>query len=267
MKLLNNIFSLDGRTAIITGAAGFLGNKICDTLSELGANLIMIDKEKNKKSESLLKKFKNKYKKQKFNFLYANFLIEQDIKKLILELNKFKNISILVNNAAYSPPKNSTGYLEPFEKQSLKIWQNSFDVNLKSVFEIIQALSKNLKKNSPSSIINISSIYGVYAPDLSIYKGTNMHNPASYATSKAGLVQLTKWLSKVLSPKVRVNSISAGGILRGQNKKFIRAYSNKTSLKRMAKEDDFVGIIALLASDASEYITGQNIIVDGGWGV
>jgi len=93
-----------------------------------------------------------------------------------------------------------------------------------------------------------------------------MQNPACYAASKAGLIQLTKWLSKILSPKINVNSISLGGILRGQNKKFIRAYSKKTSIKRMASEDDFVGIIALLASDASGYITGQNIIVDGGWG-
>ena len=264
--MLNNIFSLKGRTAIVTGATGFLGHKICYTLSELGANLIMIDKEKNKKAELLLKKFKNKYKKQNFNFLSADFLIEQDMQKLLLNLKKFKNISILINNAAYTPPKNATGYLEPFEKQSTKMWQNSFDVNLKSVFEITQAMSKELKKNSPSSIVNISSIYGVYAPDLSIYKGTKMQNPASYAASKAGLIQLTKWLSKTLSPKINVNSISLGGILRGQNKKFIRAYSKKTSIKRMANEEDIVGIIALLASDASDYITGQNIIVDGGWG-
>ena len=94
-----------------------------------------------------------------------------------------------------------------------------------------------------------------------------MANPASYAAAKAGLIQFTKWLSKTVGPSIRVNSISPGGIYRKQPRKFVNAYVKKTSLKRMAKESDFDGIILLLASDASNYITGQNIIVDGGWGV
>ena len=181
-------------------------------------------------------------------------------------MKKNKDISILINNAAFVPNKGSRGYIEPFSKQSVKMWENAFDVNLKSVFQITQCIENILKRNAPSSIINISSIYGTYAPDLTIYKGTKMHNPASYAATKAGMINFTKWLSKVLSPKVRVNCISPGGIFRNQPKKFVKAYTKKTALNRMAKENDFVGIIALLSSDASSYITGQNIIVDGGWG-
>ena len=93
-----------------------------------------------------------------------------------------------------------------------------------------------------------------------------MSNPAAYSAAKSGLIQLTKWLAKTIGPETRVNAISPGGIFRNQPKKFVKAYTKKTALNRMAKENDFVGIIALLSSDASSYITGQNIIVDGGWG-
>ena len=92
-----------------------------------------------------------------------------------------------------------------------------------------------------------------------------MNNPAAYASAKAGLIQFTKWLSKTLGPNIRANAISPGGIFRNQPKKFVKAYTKKTALNRMAKESDFVGIIALLSSDASSYITGQSIICDGGW--
>ena len=123
-----------------------------------------------------------------------------------------------------------------------------------------------MKKSKNATIINVSSIYGVYSPDLEIYQGTKLGNSAAYAAAKAGLIQLTKWLSKALAPRIRVNCISPGGIFRDQPKKFVKAYIKKTSIKRMAKEDDLMGVFAFLASDASAYVTGQNIIVDGGWG-
>lgn len=103
-------------------------------------------------------------------------------------------------------------------------------------------------------------------PDWKIYKGTKIGNSSAYASAKGGLIQLTKWMSSTLAPKVRVNSISPGGIIRNQPKKFINSYKNKILLRRMATEEDFMGIIAYLASDASSYVTGQNIIIDGGWG-
>ena len=145
-------------------------------------------------------------------------------------------------------------------------WDYCFEISLTSVFEIIKGLTPILNKNKGSSIINISSIYGVYGPDWDIYKGTKMHNPAAYAAAKAALINLTKWLSKTIGPEIRVNSISPGGIFNNQNKKFIKAYVKKTALKRMARTNDFIGVISLLSSEASSYITGQNIIVDGGWG-
>ena len=117
------------------------------------------------------------------------------------------------------------------------------------------------------SIVNISSIYGTYAPDYSIYKDTKINNPAAYSVSKAGLTYLSKWLASSLAPKIRINSISPGGIFRNQDKKFVKKYIEKTLLKRMATEDDIAGCVAFLLSSLSSYITGQDIIVDGGWGI
>ena len=117
------------------------------------------------------------------------------------------------------------------------------------------------------SIINMASIYGSYGPDYELYRDTTMGNPAAYAASKGGLVQLTRWLATTLAPAVRVNSISPGGVFRSQPEIFVERYKKRTPLGRMATEDDFRGAIAYLASDLAAYVTGQNLAVDGGWGV
>ena len=131
----------------------------------------------------------------------------------------------------------------------------------------MQGLTPLLRKSKGANIINIGSTYGTWAPDHSLYEGTSMGNPAAYASSKAGLIQLTKWLSTTLASSIRVNAISPGGVLRSQPQIFVKKYKARTPLKRMAKEDDFRGAIAYLASDLSSYVTGQNLAVDGGWGV
>ena len=124
-----------------------------------------------------------------------------------------------------------------------------------------------LKAAEGASIINIASIYGMYGPDWRLYEGTSMGNPAAYGASKGGLIQLTRWLATTIAPSVRVNAISPGGVFRNQPEAFVQRYEAKTPLGRMATEDDFIGIIAFLASDLSKYVTGQNHLVDGGWGI
>ena len=118
-----------------------------------------------------------------------------------------------------------------------------------------------------ASVINIGSIYGMFGPDLSIYEDTELNNPAAYSASKGGLIQLSRWLSTVLAPKIRVNCISPGGILRNQPEIFVKRYVDKTPLKRMGSESDIAGAVVYLASDLSSWVTGQNLVVDGGWGV
>ena len=141
------------------------------------------------------------------------------------------------------------------------------EVNLTAVFDLCQGLIPLLKNAEGASIINIASIYGEYGPDWSLYKGTNMTNPAAYGASKGGLIQFTRWLSTTIAPHVRVNAVSPGGIFRSQPDKFVSRYEARTPMARMAIEDDFRGVVAYLSSDLSKYMTGQNLTVDGGWGV
>ena len=262
--MINNLFSLKGRLALVTGAFGYLGEKISETLALQGADIVLMDRLKNSTNLKKLHKMKKKFPNQKFYYYSIDFSKKKQRSKMIKSLKKFKNLSIVINNAAFTDGR--PGYVEPFLKQTMDAWDYCIDVSLTTVFEICKELAPILKRNKNSSIINISSIYGVYGPDWSIYRGTKMSNPAAYSVAKSGLIQLTKWLSKTIGPETRVNAISPGGIFRNQPKKFVKAYIKKTALNRMAKESDFVGIIAFLSSDASSYITGQNIIVDGGWG-
>ena len=124
-----------------------------------------------------------------------------------------------------------------------------------------------LQKSDHASVINIGSIYGSYGPDWRLYESTEMGNPAAYSSSKGGLLQFTRWLATSVAPLVRVNAVSPGGIYRKQNEKFVEKYSLRTPLGRMGTEDDLRGAVAYLASDLSRYVTGQNLEVDGGWGV
>ena len=128
-----------------------------------------------------------------------------------------------------------------------------------------KGLYPKLKQSGHGSIINVASIYGISGPDYSLYEDTAMGNPAAYAASKGGLLQLTRWLATTLAPEVRVNAISPGGVFRNQPEIFVARYRNRTPLQRMAVEDDFKGVMAYLVSDLSSYVTGQNMIVDGGW--
>jgi len=180
---------------------------------------------------------------------------------------RFGRLDVLINNAGFVGTTDVTGWVTDFEKQSVATWKRALDVNLTSVFALTQAFTPLLRASGHGSVINVSSIYGSYGPDLSLYDGTAMGNPAAYAASKGGMNQLTRWLSTVLAPEIRVNTISPGGVERGQPKLFQERYSERTPLKRMATEEDFKGAVAFLASDMSRYVTGQDLLVDGGWGV
>lgn len=263
MYILNKLFNLKGRTSIITGASGFLAEKISYILADLGSDLILITRN-NKFINRYDEKIKKKYPKTKIRKIKCDLSKEKQRKELIKKLNNQK-INILINNATFKD-NNLIGYASKFKNQSVKKWRESLEVNLTAVFHLSQGFSNNLIKSGNGSIINVSSIYGLYSPDWDIYRGVKLGNSSAYASAKAGVIQLTKWLSSTLSPNVRVNCISPGGIARNQPKKFVNAYTKKTLLKRMAKEEDLIGAFAYLASDASSYVTGQNIIVDGGWG-
>jgi NAD(P)-dependent dehydrogenase (short-subunit alcohol dehydrogenase family) len=141
----------------------------------------------------------------------------------------------------------------------------ALEVNLTAPFILTQACAPMLTVSGHGSVINIGSIYGIVGPYKSLYAGTTLGNPAAYAASKGGLLQLTRWLATMLAPDVRVNAITVGGVWRNQPEDFHRRYKKKTPLNRMAVEEDLKGAVAFLASDLSAYVTGHNLVVDGGW--
>jgi len=255
MNNINKITNLKGKTALVTGAAGYLGKKIVAALDELGANLIVTDISK----ESL-----KLYNKKKYKIISCDLSNESERNKFIKKITK---LDILINNAAYVGTSNLKGWNTEFKNQNVDTWREAIEVNLTTPFHLIKDFSDLLKKGNNSSVINISSIYGHVAPDYSIYKGTKMNNPAAYAISKAGINQLTKWSASTLSPKVRVNTISIGGIFRNQDKKFIKKYVSRTLLGRMANETDIIGGVIYFSTDLSNYVTGQNLFIDGGFTV
>ena len=255
------LLDFSNKTTLITGATGNLGVQLSKNFANLGSDLILVDLYKNK-----LKKLSRELSEQtnsKINYFACDLGNENARKKLISSL-KNQRVDTLINNAAFTGEKNLKGWNENFRNQSVNAWRECLEINLISIFHLTQGLFKNLEMSKNSKVVNVGSIYAHVPPDWSIYENTDMTNPAAYGASKAALLNLTQWLS-TLSKKVRINSVSPGGILRNQPNNFIQRYENKTSLGRMASEDDVVGVIIFLSSDLSNYVTGQDIRVDGGF--
>ena len=251
---------------LITGASGHIGSAIAEDFAKNNSDLILVDL-----CEKDLSKLKMKLAK-KYNInIYifdCDLGIETQLDSLVKKISKeFKIIDTIINSIGMVGTDNMTGWNTSYKNQARDSWQKCLDVNLSSIFFLVKNLYKKMHKSRNPSIVNISSMYGIIGPDWDLYDGTEINNPAAYSVSKAGLIHMTKWLASTLSPKIRVNCISPGGVQRNQSKKFIKKYESRTLLKRMATENDIVGPVRFLASPAASYITGENLIVDGGWTV
>tara|TARA_B100001123_G_C15248827_1_gene1002011 strand:- start:958 stop:1704 length:747 start_codon:yes stop_codon:yes gene_type:complete len=235
---------------LITGADSYIARELLNKLNINKSRLILIDL-----------KFKKKNKNKNIDYYEVDFLDENKFNKIInLIKKKYPRINKIINIAGF------TGDLIAKSKNKIS-WKEIYQVNLYSVKKICTELKSNLIKSKDSAILNVSSIYGQITPKFDIYNGSEITNFFDYSSSKSSLIYLTFWLAKKLSPKIRVNCISPGGIVRKQSKTFIKKYSSKTLLKRMAKEEDIVWPIIFLISNSSKYVTGQNLIVDGGFSI
>jgi NAD(P)-dependent dehydrogenase (short-subunit alcohol dehydrogenase family) len=265
MTTIKTLMNLSGRRALITGAAGGLGRVMSQTLAELGADLVLLDRPNTRLAE-LANELTDAWS-VKTVIKHCDLEIQEQRKSLITEMSQEYKLDILINNAAFVGTSDLAGWAVPFAEQSIETWRRAMEVNLTAVFHLCQGMVPLLRASGQGCIINIGSIYGEFGPDWSLYEGTSMSNPAAYAASKGGLLQLTRWLATTLAPEIRVNAISPGGIARGQATEFVKRYEARTPLRRMATEDDFRGIVAFLASDMSLYMTGNNVSVNGGWGI
>ena len=269
-KIISKLFDLEGRNIVITGASGLLGSQYANILSSAGANIILLDINtvKNEKLKStLVKKYKNKI--SAYTLDISNQTEVNKISKKVIK--DFKKIDGLINNAAYTTKgakEKSDNAFGTFENFPIDIWQKSLDINLSGVFFCSQAFGKIMAKQGKGVIVNIASTYGLVGADQRIYGKSGLNLPISYAATKGAIVNFTRYLAAYWHGKnIRVNTLSPGGVMDKtyQEKSFIKKYSDKTILGRMANKDEYNGAMLFLISDASSYMTGANLVVDGGW--
>lgn len=261
---MRDLGDLSGRVALITGAAGHLGAAIGDALAELGAAVAVLDVSADAceaEAQRLAKVHGSRTMALPLDLEKADSL------RIVPEAvrSQLGRLDILVNNAALVGTMPLDGWAVPLAEQSLATFRRALEVNLTAAFALTQVCAPSLAASGHGSVVNVLSIYALVGPDRRLYEGTAIDSPAAYAASKGGLLQLTRWFATVLAPDIRVNAITPGGIFRDTKDPFLSRYVDRTPLKRMATEEDFKGAFAFLASGLSEYVTGQNLIVDGGW--
>ena len=260
------VFDISGKVIVLTGSAGRVGSHFSHTLANAGANLVLIDKDR--KVVNLKKQMEKKFEVKIFAVV-GDITKKQDVKKITNIIQKeFGHVDVLINNAHYVPrthPKRDV----PLEEFPLKLWDLTIRSNLNGLFLMCQEIGKIMIKQKKGIIVNISSIYGITGTDQRIYGKSRLNSPAFYSATKGAMVNLTKYLASSWKDyNIRVNTLTLGGIFDEKlhtNKEFVKNYSNKTMIGRMANVDDFDGALLFLTSNASKYMTGSNIIIDGGW--
>lgn len=242
---------LSGKTIVVTGGSGLLGSLFVTAVRKAGGRCINADIVCAKKLEN------DEY--------YLDITSQESVIGLISALESSgAEINGWVNNA-YPRTKD---WGAKFEDIPLASWRKNVDMHMNGYFLCCQKALEHMKGNGGGSLVNIGSIYGVLGPDFSVYAGTEMTMPAGYAAIKGGLTNLSRYLASYYGPHgVRVNTLSPGGIFDHQPESFVEAYEAKVPLRRMGKPDDIAPSLLFLLSDASSYVTGQNLMVDGGWGI
>ena len=260
-------FNLKNQFALITGASGLLGYEHAKALLEVNANVIITDI-KMKTLEKNLKKLKKSYPlrniiKQRLDVTKESSVLR--CKKYLDKKGIF--VSILVNNAAFNP-SNEKLKSKLFENYNLKSWRKEIDVGLTGAFICSKVFGNGMAKKNKGVILNISSDLSVISPDHRLYnKGSKINNakPVTYSVAKTGLIGLTRYLATYWSNKnIRCNAISPGGVFNDHNKNFVNKIKKLIPMGRMAKKDEYRSAVQFLCSDASSYLTGQNLVIDGG---
>jgi NAD(P)-dependent dehydrogenase (short-subunit alcohol dehydrogenase family) len=263
-----NPFSLNGKVAVVTGAAGLLGTNHCQALAAAGANVVACDLD-GEACWTLAESLDTPSIGVELDVTQSSS-IEAMLDLVLLEFNR---VDVLVNNAAINDMFETPALAAEqsrFEHYPLAMWQKMVDVNVTGVFLCAQVLGQEMAGRNSGSIINVASTYGMVAPDQSLYRSPDGRQPffksPAYPTTKGAVLAFTRYLAAYWgSAGVRVNALTPGGVQNGQDSYFIAQYADRTPLGRMAQPTDYQGALVFLASDASSYMTGANLVVDGGW--
>ncbi len=266
-------FDLKDRVAVVTGGVGLLGTEFCKTLAEAGASVAVVDL-----NGDAAKKVADALMKDGYHAkaIQTDITKPDSVKAMVASvLSDFGRFDVLVNSAALDPkfdPDAAAKGIAPgaFEDYPLEQWNAAMNVNLTGMFLVTQACVKPMiAQGQKGSIINICSTYGLNGPDQRIYIKDGQRvafKPVYYTVTKAGVMGFTKYLAAYYAgTEIRVNALTPGGVFNNHEDYFVKNYSAKTILGRMAKKDEMNGALLFLASDASSYMTGNNVVVDGGW--
>ncbi len=255
---MTSCFDLSGDVALVTGGAGLLGQALCEALADHGATVVIGDTAVQSGSEL------SDELGTDAEFRELDITSDASLETTIRDVHDdHDGIDILVNSAY---PRNEN-YGQKYEEVTFADWRENLSMHLDGYFFSSHIVSLLMVEDEiEGDIINIGSTYGVQAPDFSVYEGTEMTSPVEYAGIKAGVINLTRYIASYFGEYgIRANTLSPGGIFNDQNPRFVEKYERRTPLGRMADPDDFKGPIVFLASDASRYVTGHNLLVDGGW--
>lgn len=261
-------FDVSHDVVVLTGVSGQLGAQYSRALLDAGSRVVGLDLHRGSAVEALAADFPDR-------FLYCNTDItsEESLREALSTTREaFGEPTVLINNAAIdSPPSASAEENGPFENYPRASWNRVLDVNITGTYLPCQIFGAAMAEAGYGSIINISSIYGVLSPDQSIYeyrraRGETFYKPVAYSVSKSAILNLTRYLAVYWAKKgVRVNTLVIAGVERGQDDEFLAAYNARIPIGRMARETDYNGSVLFLASRASEYMTGSELVIDGGW--
>jgi len=266
-------FDLTDRVAIVTGGAGLLGREFCWTLAQAGVAVLVADLDEEAGAEVAESLSQSGFPARSI----ATDVTQPDSVEgmVIAALEAWGRVDILVNSAALDPKfdpqalQNEQAASGAFETYPLELWQQALDVNMTSLFLACQAVVEPMLSQGAGVIVNISSIYGITAPDQRLYQQKGQpprYKPVYYTVTKAGVLGLTKYLAAYYAGKnIRVNALTPGGVYNDHDDEFVQAYAARSILGRMADKSDMNGALLFLASDASRYMTGANLVVDGGW--
>ena len=254
---VKELLSLKGKIILVTGGAGLYGRCIVEGLAEADGTVITASRNL-ENGERVAEEFRRR------GLDVHAMQVDQADHKSVMALKEkiqkeFGRLNVFVNNAVSRPMK---GYNAPLEQ-----FAESMRVNAIGMFDILREMADLIAQSGGGSIVNISSMMGMFGPDLSNYEGTDMSKdlPPDYFFHRGGMINLTRYLARVLADKnIRANCISPGGLFNNQPERFVQNYSKKVPVGRMANNDDIKGLVVLLASDASAYINGENILMDGG---
>lgn len=262
------LFDVYKEIVLITGVSGQLGAEYARAFLDRGARVVGLDVQSSTGSDALEEKYQENYL-----FCVTDVTAKTSLQNALDEIvRKFGPPTVLINNAAIdSPPSSPPEENGPFEDYPEASWDKVIDVNLKGVFLCCQVFGAAMAEEGKGSIINIASIYGIVSPDQNLYefrrkRGEVFFKPVAYSASKSGILNLTRYLSVYWAKKgVRVNSLTIAGVFNNQEQAFLDVYCKRIPIGRMADLDEYNGSMLFLASSASRYMTGANLVIDGGW--